>query len=187
MAQFTDFSRLTIVFRKALNFAFTMHLSQIRKDKNQTPYFAHLMQVCGLVLESCDSEDAAIAALLHDIVEDAGVSIETILDSFGEGVSSVIAELSEDKTLPKAERKALYANNILTMSNSAVLVTLADKLHNMRCIAQGQADELINEVNKEFYSIVATNLGSRIVGTMSDFAHKQHAELVSLVNRVFYK
>lgn len=184
MAKFTETPRLSFDFTDALEFAHRKHWKQIRKDEKQTPYIAHLLAVSSLVLEADGDEIAAIAALLHDVLEDTSCTVVELEEKFGAAVSAVVQQLSENKSLEKAERKLAYAKSVLEISDRAVLVSLADKLHNLRGIAGGQAPELITEVNKVFYLELIRNLGARIPG-MGRTAMSQLSELRGLWQQVW--
>ncbi len=106
------------------------------------PYISHLMSVSALVLENGGDEDQAIAALLHDAVEDQGgkPTLDTIRHLFGDRVGDIVRECSDSdatdpaQKLPSLERKRAYLRHLPTISNEALLVTLADKVHNARSI-----------------------------------------------------
>lgn len=129
-------TKLTERFEQALVFAYQLHRQQLRKDR-LTPYIAHLLSVTALVLEDGGSEDEAIAALLHDAVEDSG-GMETrhrILKLFGKAVVNIIDGCTESETIPKPpweQRKLRYIEQIRHSSKSVQRVSLADKLHNAR-------------------------------------------------------
>lgn len=176
MANYTNNPRLSNTFSEALCFAAKFHSNQIRKDKEEIPYLAHLLAVSSLVLEAGGDEIAVCGSLLHDIVEDTNCSIQTIEECFGGDVSLIVQELSEDKSLDKADRKMLYAKSILVISDRAVLVALADKLHNLR--SMWSAPELITEINKRFYWELIQNLEKRLLSNA--VAHLQHQEIVKL-------
>jgi (p)ppGpp synthase/HD superfamily hydrolase len=125
-------------FQDAFDFAFQLHKSQIRKGSN-VPYISHLMSVTGLVLEDGGDEDEAIAALLHDAVEDQGglATLEEIRNRFGEKVASMVKECSDSFSIPKPpwiERKEKYLKKLITASPSVLRISLADKLHNIRSL-----------------------------------------------------
>jgi (p)ppGpp synthase/HD superfamily hydrolase len=132
---------LTWRFDTALQFASGLHHQQSRKG-GHIPYIAHLMSVCALVLEAGGNEDQAIAALLHDAVEDRGgrSTLETIRQMFGDRVANTVESCSDsmatnpDKKLPWRERKVKYLEHLRTASGDALLVSAADKLHNARAI-----------------------------------------------------
>jgi len=129
---------LTPRFEKALVYAFNLHKDQYRKSL-KVPYFAHLMGVSALVLEAGSDEDTAIAALLHDAVEDHGglPRLEEIRRLFGQHVGEIVDQCSDAYTYPKPpwrERKEQYITRLRSASPEARLVSLADKIYNVRTI-----------------------------------------------------
>jgi (p)ppGpp synthase/HD superfamily hydrolase len=127
---------LTRRFELALQFASGLHHSQCRKG-TPIPYISHLMAVSALVLEAGGDEDLAIAALLHDAVEDQGgaPTLQIIRRMFGDRVANVVMECSDTDREPKPpwrERKERYLTHLLSASADALLVSMADKLHNAR-------------------------------------------------------
>jgi hypothetical protein len=88
--------------------------------------------VSAIVLKYGGTEDEAIAALLHDAVEDQGADLAYLEAQYGRSVASIVAEVSEDKALPKMERKLAYANAMSAATPSVQLVSAADKLDNLR-------------------------------------------------------
>lgn len=134
----TRTSQLTERFEEALVFAHQLHRQQIRKGSG-VPYIAHLLSVTALVLEAGGSEDEAIAALLHDAVEDQGgaVTREEIRQRFGDIVTEIIDGCTESETIPKPpwqERKQSYLKHLYHASPAVLEVSLADKLHNARSL-----------------------------------------------------
>jgi (p)ppGpp synthase/HD superfamily hydrolase len=129
---------LTDRFRSAFSKALSLHKDQLRKATG-TPYIAHLMSVTALVLENGGSEDQAIAALLHDAVEDAG-GIETlnaIREEFGPYVAELVDGCTDSYTQPKPAwkpRKVTYLEKLQESSDDVKLISLADKVHNARSI-----------------------------------------------------
>ena len=117
------------------------HGSQRRKDG--APYISHLLQVCGLVLEHGGSHDAALAALLHDVVEDTDVELPEIAARFGEVVARIVGECTDsiegEGRGPDTweRRKALYLEHVRDDSPEAALVSACDKLHNLRSMVRG--------------------------------------------------
>ncbi|MDQ2091432.1 HD domain-containing protein [Marimonas arenosa] len=130
---------LTHRFDDALACAAAWHRTQTRKGTS-IPYLSHLMAVSALVLEHGGDENTAIAGLLHDAIEDAGQSRETLSDRFGPDVAAIVAECSDsDGTAPKPAwdtRKHAYLANLPQKSAKAILVTTCDKLHNATAIAE---------------------------------------------------
>jgi (p)ppGpp synthase/HD superfamily hydrolase len=131
---------LTERYLSALELAFKLHQTQIRKG-SQVPYFTHLMSVSAMVLENGGSEDQAIAALLHDAVEDQGgkKTLNIIKKRFGADVAEIVEGCSDSDTIPKPpwkNRKLAYLEKIKHASDTIKLVSLADKIHNARSILQ---------------------------------------------------
>src|SRR3989304_3553459 len=125
---------LTSRFEKALVYAFNLHKDQTRKSLT-VPYFAHLMGVAALVLEAGGDEDTAIAALLHDAVEDHGglPTLEAIRGLFGDHVGDIVDQCTDAYTYPKPPwraRKEQYISKLRSVSLEARLVSVADKLYN---------------------------------------------------------
>jgi (p)ppGpp synthase/HD superfamily hydrolase len=123
-------------FEEALVFAARKHRAQRRKGTD-IPYIAHLMQVAGIALENGADEDEAIAALLHDVMEDQDVTEAELSDRFGPQVASIVAGCSDSEGTEKApwrQRKEAYIAHIADASPSVRLVSACDKLHNARAI-----------------------------------------------------
>jgi (p)ppGpp synthase/HD superfamily hydrolase len=125
-------------FNAAFLFAAEKHATQTRK-KTDVPYISHLMSVAALVLEAGAGEDEAVAALLHDVVEDCGGHpvLEEIRERFGPRVAKIVEGCTDAYTIPKPPWKArkLEYLDILRRSGDEVrLVSAADKLHNVRTI-----------------------------------------------------
>jgi (p)ppGpp synthase/HD superfamily hydrolase len=123
-------------FQDAFLFASRSHAGQTRKQTT-TPYIAHLMSVAALVLEAGGDEDLAIAALLHDVVEDCGGKpvLEEVERRFGVRVAHVVAECTDSDTYPKPpwrQRKQSYLAHLQIADADVRLVSAADKLHNAR-------------------------------------------------------
>ena len=130
--------RLGERFDRALLIASGHHREQLRKG-GDIPYLSHLLAVASIVLEMGGSEDEAIGALLHDMVEDGGgpPALERIRDEFGEAVADIVAANSDTDVEPKPpwrQRKEDYIAGIAHKSPAALRVSLADKLHNARAI-----------------------------------------------------
>jgi (p)ppGpp synthase/HD superfamily hydrolase len=129
---------LTERFEDALGFAAHLHTHQKRKG-TPVPYVAHLLSVTGLVLENGGDEDQAIAALLHDAVEDQGglPTLQEINRRYGERVARIVEGCSDSYGQPKPpwrKRKEGYLQHLRQVDADVRLVSLADKLHNARSI-----------------------------------------------------
>ncbi len=136
MSEQTSTPKLTGQFSKALVYAELKHHNQVRKG-GDIPYLGHLLSVAGLVINDGGSEDQAIAALLHDCVEDAGgpPTLDEIRKNFGEDVARIVRECSDTDEKPKPpwrERKSAYVNHLAEVSQDTLLVSVADKLDNAR-------------------------------------------------------
>jgi (p)ppGpp synthase/HD superfamily hydrolase len=131
-------STFTPRFESALSFAAALHRTQLRKASS-IPYVAHLLAVASLVIEHGGDEDEAIAALLHDAIEDQGGSIvgEEIRRQFGDRVTETVIACSDTFTVPKPpwrERKQSHLDHVAHASAAVKLVIAADKLHNARSL-----------------------------------------------------
>jgi (p)ppGpp synthase/HD superfamily hydrolase len=125
-------------FKDALDFAVELHDGQTRKGTH-IPYISHLLAVAGLVIEYGTDEDEAIAALLHDAIENPGgtKTREEIRRRFGERVVEIVDGCTDTDVTPKApwrRRKEAYLAHLRNAPASVLLVSAADKLHNARAI-----------------------------------------------------
>ena len=131
-------------FEAALSFVIKLHAAQFRKE-TEIPYITHLIGVAGLVLENGGKRDEAIAALLHDSVEDqakdypgGAAALRRDIDAqFGRRVLEIVeacTDADEDPKPPWRERKEIYIGHLDSVSDGARLVSCADKLHNARAI-----------------------------------------------------
>lgn len=105
-----------------------------------------------------------MAAILHDTVEDTDTTFEEIELHFGPDIKNIIAEVTDDKSLPKQERKQLQIEHALTSSRKAKLVKLADKLYNLRDLQRCLPEKWTNERRKEYF-IWAKKVVDNLKGT----------------------
>lgn len=125
------------LIERAERFARVCHSGQCRKGAAKEPYTIHLEEVSSLVATWGGSDEAIAAAWLHDTVEDCPpTSHEDLVAEFGERIAGLVAELTDDKTLPKPERKELQIANATKKTPEAALVKLADKTSNVGAIAE---------------------------------------------------
>jgi (p)ppGpp synthase/HD superfamily hydrolase len=132
---------LTHRYTRAVQYAIHLHMADLRKGTS-IPYASHVLQVSGLVLEFGGTEDEAIGGLLHDAAEDAGGEpiLAYILAEFGPTVEQIVRENSDSITESKSvkapwrERKEKYLADIAHKSPSALLVSVCDKIHNVRAL-----------------------------------------------------
>ncbi|XP_065210529.1 guanosine-3',5'-bis(diphosphate) 3'-pyrophosphohydrolase MESH1 [Planococcus citri] len=125
---------LTTCIMKCVNFAAIKHRQQRRNDAEQTPYINHPIGVAYILSNEGKVTDlnVILAALLHDTVEDTDTTLEEISRAFGESIADIVAEVTDDKSLPKERRKELQIEHAPGCSYAAKLVKLADKLYNLR-------------------------------------------------------
>lgn len=117
-------------------FAETAHAGQTRKGAGAEPYTVHLAEVAALAARFGGSEAAICAAWLHDTVEDCGTAPATLTAAFGAEVAALVLEVTDDKSLPKARRKALQVEHAPHKSPEAALLKICDKLSNIRAVAE---------------------------------------------------
>ena len=122
---------------RALAFAAHKHRDQRRKDAEASPYINHPIALAEVLAGEGGVADAEVlaAALLHDTIEDTDTSPEELRAEFGERIAGMVAEVTDDKDLPKAERKRLQIVHAADISGGAKLVKLADKICNLRDVA----------------------------------------------------
>ena len=123
---------------KALAFAAHKHRDQRRKDPQASPYINHPIALANALVNEAGITDTEVlcAALLHDTVEDTATTHEELVDAFGSRVARMVAEVTDDKRLPKQERKRLQIEHAPHLSEGAKLVKLADKICNLRDVAE---------------------------------------------------
>lgn len=122
------------LFLKALRFAAHKHRDQRRKDAEASPYINHPIDLANLLCNEvgiCDAE-LLCAALLHDTLEDTDTTAEEVEQAFGQRIRDLVMEVTDDKRLPKWERKRLQVAHAAHLSPKAKLVKLADKICNVR-------------------------------------------------------
>ena len=131
----------------ALDLAIQAHQGQVRKSTT-IPYISHPMAVASIALEFGATEDQAIAALLHDAIEDGGIQYANIIKAqFGDHVHNLVKGCTDGtpdasgKKAPWLERKTAYLHHLEAASDEVLLVSCSDKLHNARAIVS----DLINE------------------------------------------
>ncbi len=126
-----------LIITDAYHFAAAKHVGQRRKGVAEEPYVNHLTEVADLVARATAGADtdAIVAAVLHDTVEDTETSFAEIADRFGERIAGLVAEVTDDQTLPYAERKRLQIEHAAHASPGAKVIKLADKTSNLRALA----------------------------------------------------
>ncbi|HXM45837.1 MAG TPA: HD domain-containing protein [Bryobacteraceae bacterium] len=165
----------------AARFAAERHAAQRRKGRTAEPYVNHLLEVAELLARTADDLDTnlIVAALLHDTIEDVGVSREEIAERFGEDVASLVAEVTDDKSLPQETRKALQVANASHKSPRAQALSAADKIANVRSIVTSPPANWTFERQVEYVRWARQVVGrySKLNGRLAAEFAKASAEL----------
>lgn len=127
---------------EAASFSAKKHIGQTRKGKDEAPYINHPLEVANLLINigKVDDYDVLIAAILHDTVEDTDTTREEIAELFGENVASIVMEVTDDKSLPKAERKEKQVEHAPHLSDGAKQLKLGDKISNITDVMKNPPD-----------------------------------------------
>ena len=178
---------------RAIEFAIKAHEGQVRKGTN-IPYIVHPLEAAYIVDKLTDDMDVVAAAVLHDVVEDAGVTVKELKELFGERVARFVEAVSEDRSededskLTWKERKLKAISEVSRGPKEVKLVAMGDKLANMRAIYRDyvelgdQVFERFNEKNKEEHKWHYTSLATAMNVLNDTPAWK---ELTALINYVF--
>jgi (p)ppGpp synthase/HD superfamily hydrolase len=176
--------------RQAFDYAATLHAADTRKGA-KIPYLSHLLEVCAIVLRYGGSEDACVAALLHDAAEDHGGKprLVDIQRNFGKPVAAIVEECTDSTRVPKESwevRKRRYVKHLPEVSRGGMLVSAADKLSNIRAIL---ADHYVmgDQVYKRFsrpkrrtlwyYNALSRAFATYLPGDLSKEIRRTVAEL----------
>ncbi len=136
----------------AATFAAERHRDQRRKGKDASPYINHPLALASLLADRGERDPTLLmAALLHDTVEDTATSFEDIERSFGREVADIVREVTDDKTLPKAERKRLQIEHAARLTRRAKLVKLADKICNLHDMAVSPPTDWSLQRKREYF------------------------------------
>lgn len=140
-------------YTKCINFAAIKHRDQRRLDPSKTPYINHPIGVAFILTSEGKITDQNVlqAAILHDTVEDTDTTFEEIEINFGPKITSIVREVTDDKSLPKMERKRLQIEHAKTASYEAKLVKLADKLYNLRDLDSVAPEGWTEERCREYF------------------------------------
>jgi (p)ppGpp synthase/HD superfamily hydrolase len=125
-----------VLLARAADYAARQHIAQRRKGELAEPYINHLTEVTALLAEATDGNDVVLlmGGLLHDTLEDTDSTFEDLVERFGTGVAALVAEVTDDKSLVKEERKRLQIAKTAGKSERAKLLKLADKASNLRSL-----------------------------------------------------
>ena len=126
------------VLLRAAQFSAIRHQRQRRKGADAHPYINHPLHVATLLAHEArvDDVNVLVAALLHDTVEDTETTLHELRTEFGDIVAGLVDEVSDDKSLPKAERKALQIAHASNVSLGAKLIKIADKISNVNDVVE---------------------------------------------------
>ncbi len=138
---------------RALDFAARTHVGQRRKGVAQEPYINHLTEVALLLAEATDGDDTdlVIAGLLHDSIEDQEVKYDELVQLFGKNVADLVQTVTDDKSLPKSERKQLQIDRAPHKSDRAKMLKMADKTANLRALAVSPPSAWGPERTREYF------------------------------------
>lgn len=166
------------VFERAIEFAVEKHKGQTRKGDGR-PYILHPMEVAILILKYKKSVNAYLlgaCAILHDVVEDCGVTLSEITKEFGPQVASIVDELTLDKTKYKSIGKAEYlAQHTVKMSSYALAIKLCDRLSNV--MDMSTMPEEFKTKYKAETNLILERLKTR------DKLTKTHKKLIKLIKK----
>ncbi len=138
---------------RALDFAARKHVDQRRKGLAQEPYINHLAEVALLLAEATDGGDTdlVIAGLLHDCIEDQDVESAELAALFGNDVAALVVAVTDDKSLPKSERKQLQIDRSPHKTDRAKMLKIADKTANLRALAVSPPGNWGMERKREYF------------------------------------
>ena len=141
------------LFIKALAFAAGKHRDQRRKDVEASPYINHPIALADILCNEGQITDIDVicSALLHDTVEDTATEPEELKAEFGKAICDIVMEVTDDKTLPKQMRKQLQIAHAAHISEKAKLVKLADKISNLRDVANSPPLDWSLERRQEYF------------------------------------
>jgi len=150
----------------ALAFAAYKHRRQRRKDPEASPYINHPIALAHVLSSEAGISNAKVlaAAILHDTIEDTETTYEELRERFGRTIAGVVREVSDDKTLSRADRKRLQIEHAEHLSRRARLVKLADKISNVRDIAANPPHDWPLQRRREYFDW-AKAVVDRIRGT----------------------
>jgi guanosine-3',5'-bis(diphosphate) 3'-pyrophosphohydrolase len=161
------------LFIRALEFASRKHSTQRRKDPAASPYINHPIALVSILAVEAGIRDPEVlcAALLHDTVEDTQTTPEELEQHFGATIAGIVAEVTDDKNLEKQDRKRLQIEHAHALSPAAGLVKLADKIANLRDVAQSPPANWSLKRRQEYFdwaNAVVRGIGDvpQVLGTL---------------------
>jgi guanosine-3',5'-bis(diphosphate) 3'-pyrophosphohydrolase len=137
---------------KAIVFAAEKHRGQRRKSREGVPYINHPIAVAWFLADvgGIEAEDVLIAAVLHDTLEDTETTPDELAAAFGPFVLRLVEEVTDDKSLPKAQRKQLQIVHASGLSTGAALIRLADKIANVQDLGRGPPQDWSTDRIREY-------------------------------------
>ena len=141
------------LFVKALSFAAEKHRHQRRKDAHASPYINHPIALADVLANEGGVTDVAVlcACVLHDTIEDTDTTAEELRQHFGPHIAGLVVEVTDDKSLPKQERKAQQIAHAAHSSAGAKLVKLADKICNLRDLLASPPKDWSTQRKAEYF------------------------------------
>ena len=142
---------------KAAEFAAEKHRHQRRKDAHASPYINHPIQLAKLLANEggIADPDVLCAALLHDTIEDTETTADELRTLFGDAITAIVLEVTDDKALSKEDRKRFQIEHAPHVSHQAKLVKLADKICNLRDIISSPPAKWSIERKQEYFDWAA--------------------------------
>lgn len=175
---------LSLIF-KALAFSADKHSKQRRKDVDKTPYINHPISLVNILSKRrVIDENVICAAILHDTIEDTETSASELRENFGEKITSIVLEVTDDKSLEKSVRKQKQIEHAASISHEAKLVKLADKIANITDIINSPPADWSSDRKKDYFDwakAVVDNLRGVHQGLEKDFD-----DLINKAKMTFY-
>jgi len=142
---------------RAMDFAARKHRDQRRKGVAEEPYINHLTEVACLVAEATAGQDvvAVLGAILHDTIEDTNTTPAELAATFGDDVANLVAEVTDNKGLPKHERKLLQVQTAAGKSSRARLIKIADKTSNLRSVIESPPQDWDSARKQQYFEWAA--------------------------------
>ena len=169
----TDKAKLLSLLFKALSFSAEKHTKQRRKDIDKTPYINHPISLANILAQRwVIDENVLCAAILHDTIEDTETTVDELQEHFGEKITSIVLEVTDDKSLEKSVRKQKQVEHAASISHEAKLVKLADKIANITDIINTPPADWSTDRKKEYFEwakAVVDNLRGAHQGLEKDF------------------
>ena len=169
----TEKAHLLSLLFKALAFSAEKHTKQRRKDIDKTPYINHPISLANILAQRwVIDENVLCAAILHDTIEDTETTVDELQEHFGEKITSIVLEVTDDKSLEKSVRKQKQVEHAASISHEAKLVKLADKIANITDIINTPPADWSTNRKKEYFEwakAVVDNLRGAHQGLEKDF------------------